>query len=69
MAARHWTPEQREQQRQAIRRWKPWEQSTGPVSAQGKSASANNAHQADSMRAHRQELKMLRQALRDCQDV
>ena len=58
--------EQLEQQRQAIRHWKPWEQSTGPVSAEGKGASSGNARQADSMQSQKQELKLLRKLLRDC---
>ena len=44
MAARHWTIEQRQQQAQAIQRWKPWELSTGPKSAQGKAKVSGNAY-------------------------
>ena len=44
MAARKWTPEQRQRQREAIQRWKPWLQATGPKSAAGKAASAGNAY-------------------------
>jgi translation initiation factor 2 beta subunit (eIF-2beta)/eIF-5 len=33
---RRWTPEERLKQAEAIRRWKPWEKSTGPKTAQGK---------------------------------
>ena len=36
MAARTWTLEQRQRQAEAIRRWKPWEKSTGPRSDEGK---------------------------------
>lgn len=42
MAARSWTQEQREGQREAIKRWKPWEQSTGPKSADGKARVSRN---------------------------
>lgn len=38
-----WTPEAREKQRQAIRRWEPWTQSSGPKSEAGKRASAKNS--------------------------
>ena len=38
-----WTPERRKRQSEAIRRWKPWQQSTGPKSAQGNTAVSNNA--------------------------
>ena len=44
MAARKWTPEQRQRQREAIQRWKPWQQATGPTSAAGKAAAARNAY-------------------------
>lgn len=43
MAARTWTPEQRQRQREAIKRWKPWERSTGPQSLGGKLKSSRNA--------------------------
>lgn len=43
MAARKWSAAQREQQRKAIQQWKPWEQSSGPVSEQGKRKSSRNA--------------------------
>lgn len=43
MAARTWTKEQRESQRQKIQQWKPWQSSTGPKSAEGKAASSKNA--------------------------
>jgi hypothetical protein len=33
----------RNEQRQAIRRWRPWEKSTGPRSQQGKNMSSRNA--------------------------
>lgn len=34
--ARNWSPEERRKQAEAIRTWKPWEKSTGPVTAAGK---------------------------------
>lgn len=40
--ARNWTPEERRKQSEAIRRWKPWENSTGPVTAGGKAVTARN---------------------------
>lgn len=39
-----WSPERRQRQREAIQRWKPWQQATGPKSAAGKAASARNAY-------------------------
>lgn len=43
MAARKWTKLQRENQSRAIRRWKSWETSTGPRSAEGKANSSQNS--------------------------
>ncbi len=50
MAARKWTRTQRENQSQAIKRWKPWDVSTGPISDHGKATSSQNAfkHGCDS---------------------
>jgi len=41
--ARRWTAEQRAQQSEAIRRWKPWERSTGPKTDTGKATVSANA--------------------------
>lgn len=64
MAARTWTPEQRQRQAKAIRRWKPWEQSTGPRSAEGKAKVARNAYQGGEWRRFRASIKLLNQAMR-----
>ena len=37
-----WTPERKARQAELIRSWKPWERSTGPRTAQGKTASSQN---------------------------
>ncbi len=37
------TPEHRQLRAKLIRRWKPWEKSTGPRSAEGKAKIAQNA--------------------------
>lgn len=37
------TPEHRRLRAQLIRRWKPWERSTGPRTPEGKARSARNA--------------------------
>lgn len=44
MAARKWTPEQRARQSIAIREWRPWEQSTGVKTPEGKAVSSCNAY-------------------------
>lgn len=38
-----WTPERRVKQAEAVRRWKPWEKSTGPRTEAGKARSSQNA--------------------------
>lgn len=40
---RRWTQEQRAEQAAKIRRWKPWERSTGPTTKDGKAAASQNA--------------------------
>jgi hypothetical protein len=37
------TPERQAKQAEAIRRWKPWERSTGPTTDEGKAVSSQNA--------------------------
>ena len=58
-----WTPEQRARQAQAIRRWRPWEHSTGPRTAEGKARSARNAYTGGHWRQERELLN--RQSLRE----
>ena len=41
--ANGWTEQRRLQQAKAIQRWKPWAQSTGPRSAEGKARVSRNA--------------------------
>jgi hypothetical protein len=41
--AKGWTDERRAKQAAAIQRWRPWEKSTGPRSADGKTHSSRNA--------------------------
>lgn len=40
---RHWTPEERQRQAELIRKWKPWEYSTGAKTPEGKARSSQNA--------------------------
>ena len=37
-----WTPERRQRQSELIRTWRPWEQSTGPRSPEGKEKASMN---------------------------
>lgn len=41
--ASSWTPERRAKQAEAIRRWQPWNKSTGPRTKEGKARSSRNA--------------------------
>lgn len=65
MAARNWTPEQRQTQREAIQRWKPWTQSTGPKSLEGKTAASHNAWAGGQLVQLRLIAKELKRALRE----
>lgn len=55
------TPEHRARQAELIRRWKPWEHSTGPKSNEGKATVARNADKG----GMRQQLREIRKALRE----
>lgn len=45
MKASGWTPERRQRQAEAIHTWRPWQQSTGPKTNEGKRRVASNAYQ------------------------
>lgn len=64
MAARTWTTEQRQRQREAIQRWKPWNQSTGPASPEGKVVAARNAYKGGQRAALRKLVQELNLALK-----
>lgn len=68
MAARTWTPEQRQRQRDAIQRWRPWESSTGPKSPEGKTAVSRNAWTGGQLVRVRQLKKELNDVLRGQRD-
>ena len=69
MSARIWTLEQRQRQSEAIKRWKPWEQSTGPKSPEGKAAVSGNAWAGGEWLKLRQAIKALNQAMRRQKDL
>lgn len=66
-----WTAARRAQQSQAIHRWKPWLQSLGPVTPEGKARVAKNAYKPHSVRRQvagiMDELKTVRQQLQAVQ--
>jgi hypothetical protein len=59
--ANGWTPERRARQSELIRRWRPWERSTGPRTATGKASVARNAYKG----GWREQLRELRRILRE----
>ena len=66
--AKGWTPERRKWQSEAIRRWKPWNKSTGPKSAEGKAAVAGNAYTGGKWQKLRQAKWALNQAMQEQRD-
>ena len=63
--AKGWTPERRKRQSEAIMRWKPWRQSTGPKSAEGKAVVSGNAWSGGHWLTLRRAVKELNQAMRE----
>lgn len=68
MARNGWTAERRAKQAEAIRRWQPWLQSTGPTSDDGKARSSRNADKGGKRPSLRKELARLRELMREWQD-
>ena len=72
-SSKGWSQERRQRQAEAIKRWKPWEQSTGPRTPEGKATAASNslvhgldtAQQREFMRGVRAILREQRQALKE----
>ena len=62
---RNWTAEQRLRQSEAIRRWKPWELSTGAKTAQGKTVSSKNATKTGDSVYVRELIKQMNRILKE----
>ena len=62
---RQWTTQERQRQAELIRQWQPWQHSTGARTAEGKAIASRNAFKG----GFRQQLKELRQLLRDQRDA
>jgi len=61
--ANGWTPERRARQAKLIRRWRPWEKSTGPRTEAGKDAVSRNAYKGGTWRLLRELSSVLREFL------
>jgi hypothetical protein len=55
-----WTQARRQRQSEAIRRWSPWKQATGPRTAAGKAHSSCNAYRGGRRAALRAEIAKIR---------
>ncbi len=62
-----WTEERKARQSALIRSWKPWEQSTGPKTDEGKQEASRNRQR--SLERARKEVANARKALSDAQDA
>jgi len=61
---RIWTDEDRKRQSEAIQRWRPWECSTGAITAEGKEASKMNAFKHGAYGAEMKRLEKLLQKIK-----
>ena len=59
-----WSLQRRQRQREAIQRWKPWEQSSGPKTAEGKAVAARNAYTGGDWKKMRAWKKAMNELLR-----
>jgi len=63
--ANGWNPARRAAPAAPIRNWKPWEQSTGPRTVDGKRRVARNAYQGNQRAELRRMMRHVRELLRD----
>lgn len=61
--ANGWTAARRAKQAMAIRRWQPWQKSTGPKTEQGRICSSRNAFKGGQRPLFRAKMREMRQAL------
>ena len=69
MAIRNWTPEERQRQRELIQRWRPWKQSTGAKTPDGKKRSSLNAYKTVESLELREFIKFVNRLLKDQKDL
>ena len=64
-----WTPERRKRQSEAITRWKPWQQATGPRTLEGKSRTSMNAYTGGHWLKLQQLTKMINDEIRQARKL
>ena len=64
-----WTPERRARQAELIARWKPWEQSTGPRTPDGKAAASRNAYKGGHWLMLQELSRMVNDEIRKAQEM
>ena len=64
-----WTLERRQRQAEAIRRWKPWEQSTGPTTLEGRERVSRNAWKGGHRAQLRELTKMVNEHVRASREL
>ena len=56
-----WTSERRARQAKLIRRWRPWEKSTGPKTPEGKAIASRNADKGGTWKMLRELGRLLKE--------
>lgn len=64
-----WTPERKARQATAIRRWKPWQRSTGPTTPEGKARASRNAYKGGFWLELREMRRMVNEEIREARDL
>jgi hypothetical protein len=64
-----WTLERRKKQSEAIRQWKPWNQSTGAKSIEGKQRVGRNAYKGGHRSKLREIIKMVNAEVRASREL
>ena len=63
--ANGWTAERRARQAALIRNWRPWEESTGPRTTEGKAASSRNGDRGGVWRELKEFRRLVNKLLRE----
>ena len=67
--ASSWTPERRAQQAALIRTWKPWQQATGPRTADGKSRASRNVYKGGHWLMLRELSRLVNAEVKEARDL